>query len=828
MRIEDWASGEFGVTLWENKYRHGDETFDEFLDRVSNNTPEVRKLIEEKKFLFAGRILSSRGLPAKTGVRATYSNCYVMPPVEDDIEGIFESAKYLARTFSYGGGCGLDITKLRPADAPVNNGAKTTSGAVSFMPLYSLTTELIGQNGRRGALMLSMDSNHPDILDFIESKQKLDAITKANISVKVNDKLMHCLDANAPYELKYHSEDYSFSKLVDPYDIWAAISNNAWENAEPGILYWDTIKRNNFLYDYIKSGEFEYAGVNPCAEEPLPAGGSCLLGSINLAQYVLDEVPYAKFNYYDFKNDVTTAIKALNDVLMEGLPLHPFEFQRKAVNDWRQIGLGVMGIGDLLIKLGMRYDSDEAISFIGDVFQCMMDTAVIASAHIANRNEVFPKYDKERIKSSVMYQRLSQPAKNAIKAYGLANSQLLSIAPTGSISNMIGVTGGIEPIFATSYKRKTESLHKGEAVYYNMIPDCLKELTGASDNMTDKEIAEWEEALPEYVVTAHDINPFKRIDMQAAAQKYVDASISSTVNLKAETSVDTVSALYKYAWAQGCKGLTIYRDACAREGILTVNKTNTDKESTTMPTEWATATAVDVPGGGENFIPLSTAVKEYKVESNYLEGMTDRTCNMGNCRRLNTGCGTLWVNSFFDRESGEINDLFLDKGSKGGCNAFMVGLSRMISLCIREGNIPLDRIVDQLTSVPDCNSFTRQRAKGASLSPGTSCPAAIGRALQVMEKQNARDRYLIELGQHYEDVDEEEQSTTVIYAADKIDVKVHGKTMPITSSQIGQIAVGPTEAHMMSIKNLCPDCGNELEFSGGCNSCKECGYSKCD
>ena len=268
MDIKKWLGedNELGVTIWENKYQYNNETFDEWLDRVTNGNEEYKQLIIDKKFLPAGRILSNRGLH-KDGLKVTYSNCYVQTPPEDNIESIFDCAKGLARTFSYGGGVGIDISKLSPRGAKVNNTAKETSGSVSFMDLYSMVTGLIGQNGRRGALMISIDCNHPDLEEFIELKTDLDKVTKANISVKITKDFMDAVKNDADYTLSFVREETgeTIEKIVNTKEIFKKLCVANWDFAEPGMLFWDEITDWNLLSN---NDEFVYAGVNPCAEEP--------------------------------------------------------------------------------------------------------------------------------------------------------------------------------------------------------------------------------------------------------------------------------------------------------------------------------------------------------------------------------------------------------------------------------------------------------------------------------------------------------------------------------------------------------------------------------
>ena len=265
-RAEGWNMNVLQTAIWENKYRYNGESFDQWIERVSGGNKKVGKLIRQKKFIFAGRILAHRGLQ-KDGKKVTFSNCYVMTPPEDNIESIFDTAKQLARTYSAGGGCGVDISKLRPKGLPVNNSARTTSGATSFMSLYDLTTGLIGQNGRRGALMISIDVSHPDVMDFINIKAETGAISKANISLKVTDEFMRAVVEDKPFMLKWHGEnDQTYMVEVNAREVFKANAKNNWDWAEAGFLFWDTIKEYHLQSEHP---EHEFASVNPCAKHRL-------------------------------------------------------------------------------------------------------------------------------------------------------------------------------------------------------------------------------------------------------------------------------------------------------------------------------------------------------------------------------------------------------------------------------------------------------------------------------------------------------------------------------------------------------------------------------
>ena len=336
MTVQEWLGedNKLGQDIWQRKYQYNNETFDEWLDRVSGRNQDVKTLIKDKKFLFGGRILANRGTE-KDGRKISLSNCYVITSPEDSIESIFDCAKKLARTYSYGGGCGIDIGKLAPRGSVIHNAAKETSGAVSFMDLYSMVTGLIGQNGRRGALMISIPCDHPDLEEFIGIKQNTDRVTKANISIRITDKFMVAVKNHQMFRLSFTRTETgeTIIKEVDAYELFHKICESNWDWAEPGFLMWDRINSWNLL---SCDPQFEYGGVNPCAEEPLPPGGSCLLGSINLAQFITDN---KTFDFDDFQKTVDISIRALNEVLDEGLPLHPLQEQRDSVRDWRQVGL---------------------------------------------------------------------------------------------------------------------------------------------------------------------------------------------------------------------------------------------------------------------------------------------------------------------------------------------------------------------------------------------------------------------------------------------------------------------------------------------------------
>ena len=773
--IKEWLTSDLSVSEYNKKYRYENETFDEFLERITNGDKEVQQLIIDKKFIYGGRILANRGLQ-KLGKKITYSNCYVLSPPEDNIESIYETCGKLARTFSYGGGVGIDISKLRPKGAPVNNAARTTTGAVSFMPTFSQVAETIGQKGRRGALMISMDVSHPDIEEFIDIKTDLNAVTKANISVKITDDFVKAVKNNTKYPCKFTLEDGSvICKYIDANKIMDKLALNNHRMGEPGILYWDRIQNYNLMQHFE---DFGYAGVNPCAEEPLPAGGSCLLGAINLSEFIVDPfTPAARFDFDEFERVIHKAIFALNDVLIEGMPLHPLKEQQETVGKLRQIGLGIMGLADALIKLGITYGSSESLLTIETIGTALLYNSLIASSEYAklDGNTPFEGYDAHKVFESDIIQNLINNLNyyevNTLKVAlqnGLFNSQLTTIAPTGTIAGLCNTSYGVEPNFAYSYTRKTESLHEEGDVYYTVEPKIVEDYRKATGNKGE---------LPDYFITTHQLDPFNRVDVQATIQKYIDASISSTVNLPESTTPEEIKAIYLYGAEKGVKGLTIFRNNCERMGILTVGD---NKEENT-----------------DDLTPVERAKSMLKFGDTIL--VDDSV--IGIKRKLKTGCGSLHCTFYFCPETGELREVFLDKGSKGGCLSLLNAVSRLTSLCARKG-APVEEIADQLESVLVCPSYSVSKFKDKTTSKGSSCASAVAYALIDAHNQFLED---------FIDPDDDTE----------IEIKAIRHTeKPALSAPKKQ---EPDDYYM-----VCPECGEKaLLKTEGCVSCVSCGYSKC-
>lgn len=744
MELNTWLNNdELAIAIWKNKYQYNNETLDSWFKRIANNDADLIELIKTKKFLPGGRILANRGLN-RENLKITYSNCYVISAPKDNLESIFECGAKLARTFSYGGGCGIDISNLRPINAKVNNAAKTTSGSVSFMDFYSYITGLIGQNNRRGALMISISCDHPDLEEFIVIKSNLDKVTKANISIRVTDKFMESVYKADLLTLKFITETGEvITKDIDAHKVFRKLAEMNWDYAEPGLLFWDNICNWNLLSN---NKEFSYAGVNPCAEEPLPAGGSCLLGSINLSEFVHNN----EFDYADFSKTVKIAVKALNDILHEGLPLHPLKEQRETVNNWRQIGLGIMGLADMLIKLKIKYGSTESLTLVEKIGHEMVMSALEESNELAKKYGKYPCYT-DAVLETPFYKNLKTINENRylklsenILKYGLANSQLLTCAPTGSIATMLGISTGCEPIFATSYTRKTESLVNGDK-YFKVYTPIIK------NEFIDKGFTE--DTLPEYVVTSEDIPYKERINMQSSLQLYIDASISSTINLPEDATVDDVEAIYRYAWEKGLKGVTVYRQNCKRGGILT--KKSNINEPIKRP-ESIDAKLMRFKNGSESWIAVVGIIDNRPYEiftgiNNIEDFPIPSSVKEGKIIKVKDELGKRYDLQYIDKY-GYINRL---GGLSRIFNQEYWNYAKLISALLR-GGIELEKIV------------------------------------KIID------------GMHFD--------------SDTLNTWKSGVKRAIKTF----ISDGTTS------HEVCPECGENLIYEGGCTICKNCGYSRCN
>lgn len=735
-------------------FKNGNSPSESYLYRDYINITSINILENQKCKLFN---LSVENNHTYTANGVVVHNCYSRGFIQDSLDDIMQANTDIALTFKTQGGQGLSLSKIRPKGCGINHGQFKSDGIIPFMELYNRTTESISQGGsRKGALLIGLDIWHKEAEDFIKIKSEEGRIQKANLSLEIDDEFMECVKKY--YETgeiitKHIKKDYNGNIVeydVVPVNLYKLMMSKAYDWAEPGCIFTNKFRNYN-LMEYCPDYTIEIC--NPCGEQPLGKNSACDLGSINLSEFVI--YPFssnAQFEFDKFERAIDIGVRALDEIIDENQDNHALEEQKEMSLNYRNIGLGTMGMWDMLCKLNMKYGSDESKEFVNDLFRFMFRSAVISSSNLAREKGTFPRYSPNVLESSIIKEHFTDSELKLfdIDEYGLRNCSLLSIAPTGSIGTMLNISTGCEPAFQISYKRKTESLNSKDTyydVYIQLAKDYMKK------NNT--------KSLPSTFVSAADIDWKDRIDMQSILQKHVDTAISSTINLSKDISGKEIEELYLYAWEKGVKGVTIFRDGCARTGILSTDSKNENgtKESYSVD---------DLPRG--------TVIK------------ADDNC-IGRKRTLQTGCGTLHCEAFFDPDDGNLLETYFSKGSSGGCGQFMVGLSRMISLAAR-GGVDIYSIVDQLKSSGTCPSYAVRNAIKHDTSKGSSCPVAIGNALVDM----------------YEEVIDE------IYGGDD-----DTENEEIKCNEISNIKHAK-----------CPQCGGNLVFEGGCNTCKDCGWSKCD
>ena len=568
-----WAKDEVAYNVFRAKYAKDDmESPAMFCQRVASICDDsirdrVECLLANGAFFFGGRTMYLAG--RKQEINAAGSNCYVVPIEDDTIEAIYEANKHMARIFSKGGGVGTDISVLRPRNAKVNNAAKSSTGAVSFLDLFNETGNVISQHGRRGATMVSIDCSHPDIEELLDTKMKGDRLQSMNVSIKFTDEFMTAVDCDKPYTLKFDvkSTGEHIEKTIKAREFFKKFCECQWNWGDPGALFIDEFNEYNLLSGY---DNFHILTTNPCAELPLGAWGSCNLGSINLAKFV--DMRTGKFCWDSFIDTVHVAVRALNDALDYSYDKQPYEENRKYIRDWRPIGLGVFGYADMLVELGLKYGSEEALEFTRKLFHCLTNEAVKASALLCQDYfNTFGEYDYDKTADSKFFQSLDDDTKKYVKEYGLLNGQIISVAPTGSISLLAGrYTGGCEPIYKLYYERTTHKLEE-QGKTFRVFSHSIEDLLVRNELPMDTSAEDIKKMFP-YVIESHDVEPIRRILTQATMQKYVDNSISSTVNLPESATPDDIFAIYDAAWQTGCKGITVFRDNCARGNILGLSK----------------------------------------------------------------------------------------------------------------------------------------------------------------------------------------------------------------------------------------------------------------
>ena len=642
------------------------------------------------KFVPGGRIMHGAG---REDITTTLNNCYVVAIKTDSIKSIYDCVVQEAMTYKYGGGCGHDLSILRPSGDAINGTGGDSCGPVGFMNLFSENTNTIAQHGRRGANMQTLRVDHPDIEKFIEIKTgDVDMVKYSNISVFLTDDFMEAVQSNSDFDLQWGGKVYN---TVNAKDLWMKIITHAHSSAEPGLLFWDTMTKYHNA-EYCSP----LVSTNPCAEQPLPDGGCCNLGALNLERFVDNS---GNFDFDGFRETTAVGARFLDNVIDYNLDRHALEDQKQnAIND-RRVGLGILGLGDMLVKMGIKYDSDKALEIIGEIMKIHRDTAYETSAQLAQEKGGFPNFDWDGYSESLFVQDLPQELQEKIKNHGIRNSTLTTVAPTGSGAIVARVTSGVEPIFATSYKRKVkknDSLGK-EFDTFTVYHPVVQEMFGGDEN------------LPDYVVTAHDVDPYFRVKMQGEVQKYIDSSISSTVNLAEDTTVETVADIYMKAYQGNLKGITVYREG-SREGILITD----EKSEEENPIE----------------VTNTTAKKTARNRPQITTGKT---------RRMRTGDGTLYIT--VNEDENGLCEVFTAIGKAGGTVAAQTeAISRLISLALRSGVDPTS-VINQLKGISGPNPTWED---GQLI---LSTPDAIGRALETFldgeQKPNLKNKVQFEIAE---------------------------------------------------------------------------------
>ena len=558
--------------IWDMKYRLKtadgtivDTTVQDTWRRIADDLASVEKdpslwskrfynALDDFKFLPAGRITAGAG----TGRAVTLFNCFVMGTIPDSMGGIFDMLKEAALTMQQGGGIGYDFSTIRPKGAPVHGVAADASGPLSFMDVWdAMCRTIMSAGSRRGAMMATLRCDHPDIEDFIEAKSDAARLRMFNVSVLVTDPFMKAVKSEEDWDLVFDGQIY---KTVSAKELWDKIMQSTYDYAEPGVIFIDRINKANNL-NYCET----IAATNPCGEQPLPPYGACLLGSINLARLV--ETPFeagAALNETLLAELVGTAVRMMDNTV--DASRFPLPEQESEAQNKRRIGLGVTGLADALLMVGSRYGSDEAAALTEKWLHLIARHAYLASVDIAKEKGAFPLFEADAFLASGTMQMMDEDVRDAIATHGIRNALLTSIAPTGTISLYAGnVSSGIEPVFAYAYSRKV----------------LQKDGTRTEEEVVDYAVQMWRDKfgdaeLPEYFVNAQTLASEDHVKMQAAAQKWIDSSISKTINCPEDISFEAFKNVYMQAYEQGCKGCTTYRPNAVTGSVLSVSEQSED------------------------------------------------------------------------------------------------------------------------------------------------------------------------------------------------------------------------------------------------------------
>jgi ribonucleoside-diphosphate reductase alpha chain len=781
VKIEQWLDTQLGIDIWNKKYQFKNEDFEYWLDRVSNKDKKLRQLIMDKKFLFGGRALTNRN----TDESGSMFNCYSSGFAPDDYDKLLELNKNLGKTYKAQGGQGVSMSKLRPKGTPIGKRFKS-DGIVPFMEIFNCTTKETSQGGsRKGALMISLDIRHKEAETFITIKSVEGKIEKANLSLEIDDEFMEAVETyykTGEVITLHEKRDYS-GHIVEydiiPINLYKLLVSNCYEWADPACLFTNRFRNYNLME---LDNEYNIETSNPCGEQPLPPDFCCNLGSLNLAEYVIN--PFAEDSFFDmdsFTEDIYIAVKALDDIIDENANNHPLQTQKDNSINYRNIGLGVFGYASALMKLRVTYGSEQAKKWTNLVFELLFKEAVKASVQLAKEKGTFPKFKSCIFDSEIIRKHFTNEEIKEFKKYGIRNCSLISIAPTGSIATMLGETGGCEPEFAISYKRKTESLDDGKEKIFDVFCRTAQEYINITKNTE----------LPKYFISSADINWKDRVEIQAIMQEHVDTAISSTVNLPESATIEEIEQLYLYAWRKGLKGITIFRNGCKRAGILsTSSDTSTEKNNNAT---------LELPRGYIEEVPKDLAYRKYKLKN---------------------GCGNLYFFVGVDEIEGKIYDVFTNTDAVGGCSINTQANSRLLSAGLR-GGIPVEYLIEQLEKSGSCASYQSLRGKqlgmakvrnmilkevstetinkideliGTPVSAGKSCPSSIAVVLKNIIKEFE--------GTDYESV--------------KYDIA--------TKKEIEEIKNNNDKLEELKLD----ECQHKnMRMTEGCMTCPDCGFSKC-
>jgi ribonucleoside-diphosphate reductase alpha chain len=750
--------------IWDMKYRLKaadgapiDGTVEDTWRRIARALAEVEAepakweaqfhaALEGFRFLPAGRITAGAG----TGRSVTLFNCFVMGTIPDTMEGIFTALKEAALTMQQGGGIGYDFSTIRPKGAEVKGVAADASGPLSFMDVWdAMCRTIMSAGSRRGAMMATMRCDHPDVEAFIEAKKDPARLRMFNLSVLVTDAFMAAVKADGPWELVFGGKVY---RTVEARDLWNRIMRSTFAYAEPGVIFIDRINAMNNL-GYVET----IAATNPCGEQPLPPYGACLLGSINLATLVKGAFePGAALDMGALDRLVRVAVRMMDNVVDASrfpLPEQAAEAQAK-----RRIGLGVTGLADALLMVALRYGSGEAATVTEGWMHAIARAAYLASVDLAREKGAFPLFEAEGYLASGNMKGMDADVREAVRKHGIRNALLTSIAPTGTISLYAGnVSSGIEPVFAYAYTRKV------------LQPDGSR----TEEEVVDYAVRLWREKfgntpLPAYFVNAQTLSPLDHVRMQAAAQKWVDSSISKTINCPVDISFDAFKEVYMAAWDQGCKGCTTYRPNEVTGSVLTVSET-----SEKVPGEAPDQVRGGVTGGGE-VVYLSEPLDRPAA----LEGQTYKVRWPGSEHAL-----YITINDIVTAGHRRPFEVFINSKNMEHF-AWTVALTRMISAVFRRGG-DISFVVEELKAVFD--------PRGGAWMEGRYIPSILAAIGGVIE------RHLIDIG------------------------FIEGEGLGLKSDPKAEVMrVGDVP------KKACPSCGSyDLRMVEGCLTCGSCGHSKC-